>query len=120
MWGIIRSLIRRKEKSSHIRDDIPHRYIGVSTSQIKHILQPSKLQKMIQKNINNVIKRLPENIDKLNSIRRDVQATKNVIGEDSNLLSGIGHIDEKISIIYSEFDRLLDALDDEIKKTKQQ
>lgn len=120
MWDVIRSVIRKKEKSSHISDYSPHKYIGVSTSQIKHILQPSKLQKMIQKNMNNEIAKLPENIDKLNSMRHDVQTVKNVISTDSNILSGIGHIGEKMTIIYYEFDRLLNALDAEIKKKKQQ
>ena len=107
---------KKNEKSTNGNNNI-HKYIGVTTEQIVQTKPPSKLQKLIQKNINVEIKKLSKNTD-LNLMRRDVQTKKKIIATYTNWWAGMEGIGEKMSIIYSEFDRLLEAIDKKIKDTK--
>jgi len=105
-----------EKQSDYKKEKIP--YIGIS----ENVFMPNneiKIEDMgqeIGKNINQYISKLPKKSnDELNSILEDVLKEKNNFERKTNAASG-GKDYERINMVYSGFDILLGAINEEIQK----
>jgi len=98
------------------------RYLEISVREYSMSTKAEDIEKMkkeAKKKIDFHIKNSKKkNYDDLVSLRGDVQNTKNELRANENLWSRWGKFGEKAEFVYSEYDRLIDALKEEIEKKK--
>ena len=112
----------RKKQDSNPDDKykkMKFRYIEISI--IEYMMtkpeQMDKMKKKIRKNIDNHIKNSKKkNVDDIKLMLEDVKKTKSEELKNENIWSRFSTFGEKAKFVYSEYDRLISALKEEIEK----
>lgn len=120
MFGFLK---RKKDvQKSHDKYDELIEYTGISKREFMMTTEIEKMEKMKEKmeaTTNAQIKKFSKmNTDELNSLYADIKETKNSFVNNVNMWSRTGLFAEKMDIVVHGYERLRDALREEIDKRK--